>query len=153
MKLFSAGEALVLHKDAEKREKWENLKETNPILRGLTDLRRAYNEAENPVITSIRGVTDSVSSFLFDETEQAQVIKLFKMMDPSYNQEVFSRELREYIIPEVIDAYLSADKDSLKMWCGEAVSWLIFILLPMLIFIPRPLMFFGLHWIHILSKG
>lgn len=38
--------------------------------------------------------------------------------------EGFSRELREYIVPEVVDAYLSADKEALRMWCGEAVSGL-----------------------------
>jgi mitochondrial import inner membrane translocase subunit TIM44 len=111
----------VLHKDAEKMEKWGLLKETNPILRSLVGLRRAYDESENPVVSTIRGVTDTVGSFLFDETEQAQVIKLLKQIDPMFNQETFQRELREYIIPEVVDAYLSADKEALKMWCGEAV--------------------------------
>lgn len=98
------------------------LKETNPVLRSLFSLRRAYDESENPVISSIRGVTDSVSSFLFDETETAQVTRALRAIDPTYNPEVFQRELREYIIPEIIDAYLSADQESLKLWCGEAVS-------------------------------
>ncbi|KAK7686447.1 hypothetical protein QCA50_010671 [Cerrena zonata] len=34
--------------------------------------------------------------------------------------EHFERELREYIVPEVIDAYLTADQEALKAWCGEA---------------------------------
>jgi len=34
--------------------------------------------------------------------------------------EGFQKELREYIIPEVVDAYLGADGEALKMWCGEA---------------------------------
>lgn len=98
------------------------MKETNPVLKGIFDLRRAYDESENPVVSSLRGVTDSVGSFLFEETETAQVTRKLKDMDPTYNQEQFLRELREYIIPEVIDAYLSADKEVLKVWCGEAVS-------------------------------
>lgn len=116
---LEAGEALVLHKDAEKMEKWDMLKETNPVLRGVYGLKRQYEESENPLVASIRGVTDTVGSFLFDETEQAQVIKLLKIMDPSFDMETFQRELREYIVPEVVDAYLSADKESLKAWCGE----------------------------------
>ena len=36
--------------------------------------------------------------------------------------ESFERELREYIVPEVVDAYLSADREALEAWCGEAVS-------------------------------
>ena len=43
-------------------------------------------------------------------------------MDPMFSMETFPRELREYIIPEVVDAYLSADKEGLQRWCGEAVS-------------------------------
>ena len=48
-------------------------------------------------------------------------MRLMKALDPAFNRESFERELREYIIPEVVDAYLSADKESLKSWCGEAV--------------------------------
>jgi len=32
-----------------------------------------------------------------------------KILDPSFSMEAFKRELREYIVPEVVDAYLSAD--------------------------------------------
>ncbi len=116
-----AGQALVLHADAEKREKWEAMKETNPFLRQFVSAKKAWGESENPVISSIRGVTDSVSSFLFDETENAQVTRMLRAMDPGYNPETFQRELREYIIPELIDAYLSADQQALRLWCGEAV--------------------------------
>ena len=43
------------------------------------------------------------------------------MLDPSFSMESFERELREYIVPEVVDAYLSADNEALKSWCSEAV--------------------------------
>jgi hypothetical protein len=49
-----AGEALVLHKDAEKNERWDRMKQENPILRKLTNLRRAYDESENPFVSSMR---------------------------------------------------------------------------------------------------
>lgn len=49
--------------------------------------------------------------------------RMLRAMDPFFEREAFERELREYIIPEVVDAYLSADRESLKKWCGEAVSW------------------------------
>jgi len=97
------------------------MKETNPFLRKITELRQAYDESENPVISSVRTVTDTVGSW-FDENETAQVMRLMKNMDPSFNRETFERELREYIVPEVVDAYLSADQESLKAWCGEAVG-------------------------------
>jgi import inner membrane translocase subunit TIM44 len=45
-----------------------------------------------------------------------------KALDPAFNMEAFNRELREYIIPEVVEAYISGDGPTLKQWCGEAVS-------------------------------
>ncbi|KAG8924415.1 protein translocase subunit [Tulasnella sp. 419] len=115
----TAAGAMVLHKDSEKFERWERLKETNPVLRGISSVRKAYDESENPVVASMRSVTDFLGS-MFDENEMAQVTRAFRLMDPAFNMESFSRELREYIIPEVVDAYLSADKESLKLWCSEA---------------------------------
>jgi import inner membrane translocase subunit TIM44 len=69
----------------------------------------------------MRTVTETIGSW-FDENETAQVMRLMKHMDPSFNREGFERELREYIVPEVVDAYLSADQEALKAWCGEAVG-------------------------------
>ncbi|KAH9479418.1 Mitochondrial import inner membrane translocase subunit TIM44 [Psilocybe cubensis] len=114
-----AGEAMVLHKDSPRQEAWNKLKETNPVLRTLVSMRQAYDESENPIVSSVRSVTETVGSW-FDENETAQVMRLMKSMDPSFNRENFERELREYIVPEVVDAYLSADRESLQQWCGEA---------------------------------
>jgi import inner membrane translocase subunit TIM44 len=66
-------------------------------------------------------VTHTIGSW-FDENETAQVTRLMKAIDPSFEKESFERELREYIVPEVVDAYLAADQEALKAWCGEAVS-------------------------------
>jgi mitochondrial import inner membrane translocase subunit TIM44 len=119
---FRAGSALVLHKDSPRQEQWKQLKETNTILRAFTSMRQSYDESENPVISSLRSVTQTIGSW-FDENETAQVMRLMKALDPAFDRESFERELREYIVPEVVDAYLSADQEALKLWCGEAV-WL-----------------------------
>ncbi|KAJ6491445.1 import inner membrane translocase subunit tim44 [Mycena vitilis] len=114
-----AGSAMVLHKDSPRQEKWNRLKETNPVFRTLTSLRQAYDESENPVVASVRNVTETVGSW-FEENETAQVSRLMKNLDPLFTREGFERELREYIVPEVVDAYLTADQAALKAWCGEA---------------------------------
>ena len=72
-------------------------------------------------MSGVRSVTDTIGTF-FDENETAQATRILRAMDPAFNVEGFHRELREYIIPEVIDAYLSADREALQAWCGEAVS-------------------------------
>lgn len=97
------------------------MKETNPLFQKIVKLRQAYDESENVVVSSMRTVTETVGSW-FDENETAQVMRLMKNMDPSFSREAFERELREYIVPEVVDAYLSADQEALKAWCGEAVG-------------------------------
>lgn len=112
---------MVLHKDSPKQEAWNKLKETHPVLRTLVQLRQSYDESENPVVSSVRSVTETIGSW-FDENETAQVMRLMKSLDPTFNRESFERELREYIVPEIVDAYLSADQAALKTWCGEAVS-------------------------------
>ena len=89
----------------------------------MVSLRQAYDESENPVVSTVRSVTDTIGSW-FDENETAQVMRLMKSMDPAFNREGFERDLREYIVPEVVDAYLSADQEALKAWCGEAVRTL-----------------------------
>ncbi|CAE6417278.1 unnamed protein product, partial [Rhizoctonia solani] len=113
-----AGSAMVLHKDAGKYEKWEEMKQTNPVLRTFASWKAAYDESENPVVSGVRSVTTTIGSW-FDETETAQVTRVMRLMDPTFNMESFIRELREYIIPEVVDAYLSADREGLQQWCGE----------------------------------
>ena len=78
-------------------------------------------------MSSLRSVTSTVASW-FDENETARVLRTMKILDPSFSMEAFERELREYIVPEVVDAYLSADNEALKAWCSEAVRLLIFFL-------------------------
>ncbi|KAH9943808.1 mitochondria import inner membrane translocase TIM44 subunit [Amylocystis lapponica] len=115
----AAGSALVLHKDSPRREAWERLKETNAVLRSLAALRQSYDESEHPVVASVRSVTQTIGGW-FDENETAHVQRSMKSMDPTFTLESFERELREYIVPEVVDAYLSADREALREWCGEA---------------------------------
>ncbi|KIJ55358.1 hypothetical protein M422DRAFT_23956, partial [Sphaerobolus stellatus SS14] len=114
-----AGASVVIHKDAAKTEKWEILKQTNPFLKKIGELQQKFNESENPVVASLRGVTSTIGGW-FDENETAQVTRQMRYMDPNFDMESFSRELREYIVPEIVDAYLSADREALQMWCSEA---------------------------------
>ncbi|THV05567.1 TIM44 subunit of mitochondria import inner membrane translocase [Dendrothele bispora CBS 962.96] len=113
-----AGSSVVLHKDSPRQERWNQLKETNPVLRKFVELRQSYDESENPLVSSVRSVTETIGSW-FEENENAQVVKLMKTLDPTFSTESFERELREYIVPEVVDAYLSADQEALRAWCGE----------------------------------
>ena len=105
----NAGQAMVLHKDSPRQERWNRLKETNPLLRAFGNLRTQFDESENPLVASVRSVTQTIGGW-FDENETATVTRMMRLMDPTFDRESFERELREYIVPEVVDAYLSADR-------------------------------------------
>jgi len=115
----SAGSSVVLHEDAISQEKWETLKAKNPLFRTMASLRQSFESSEHPIVSGMRSMSETVSSW-FDENEMAKVIRMMRVLDPGFQMDVFQRELREYIIPEVVDAYLSADKEALQTWCGEA---------------------------------
>lgn len=85
----------------------------------LFSLKETYNESDNPLILTARSISDKIAGF-FAENETARVIKKFREMDPSFQLEPFLREMREYILPEVLDAYVKGDIETLKLWLSDA---------------------------------
>ncbi len=115
-----AGEALVFHSTANevKESRFKSIT-PKPVADALAQMKEAYAESDNAVISTMRAVTSTVGRF-FDETETAKVNRHFKELDPSFNSEAFLKDLREYIVPELVDAYVNADQPTLKAWCSEA---------------------------------
>ncbi|KAI9834646.1 MAG: hypothetical protein M1826_000048 [Phylliscum demangeonii] len=114
-----AGTNITLHKDAAWKESWRDFKDSSRVMQSLFSLKSSYQESENPFICTARGISDRVAGF-FAENETARVIKKFREMDPSFQLEPFLRDLREYILPEVLDAYVKGDVDTLKLWLSSA---------------------------------
>ncbi|PWN44395.1 Tim44-domain-containing protein [Ceraceosorus guamensis] len=115
----NAGEALVLRQEAGFKRAWSDFKDSNFLFRKMGEAREAYDESENPFVERLRGITETVGGW-FAENETARVVGAFKMMEPSFTLDAFTRELREYVIPEIIDSYHSASRGLLRQWCGEA---------------------------------
>jgi import inner membrane translocase subunit TIM44 len=88
-------------------------------MRSLFNMKNTYEESENPIISTARSISDRVAGF-FAENETAMVIKKFREMDPSFQLEPFLRDMREYILPEVLDAYVKGDVETLKLWLSAA---------------------------------
>lgn len=82
-------------------------------------MKQTYEESENPLISTARSISDRVAGF-FAENETAMVIKKFREIDPNFQLEPFLRDLREYILPEVLDAYVKGDVETLKVWLSAA---------------------------------
>jgi len=115
----NAGTNLTLHKDAAWKEAWRDFRDSNKFVQGVFGMKEVYNESENPLISTARSITDRVAGW-FAENETAQVIKKIRTMDPGFQVEPFLRDLREYILPEVLDAYVKGDTATLKLWLSEA---------------------------------
>ncbi|KAI9886727.1 MAG: pre-tRNA nuclear export protein [Watsoniomyces obsoletus] len=115
----NAGTNVTLHKDAAWKESWRDFKESSRLMQSIFTLKSTYNESENPLISTARSISDRVAGF-FAENETARVIKRFREMDPAFQIEPFLREMREYILPEVLDAYVKGDIETLKLWLSAA---------------------------------
>lgn len=118
-----AGTALVAT-DIEAKEslgeKVQDFRQRTFIGRAIHQLKnKLWNENENPLIVFLRKITNKVGGF-FAETETAKVIGQFKLLDPGFTSEGFTRQLRDYIIPEVLEAYAKGDEKTLKKWFSEA---------------------------------
>ncbi|EFY85667.1 mitochondrial inner membrane translocase subunit TIM44, putative [Metarhizium acridum CQMa 102] len=115
----NAGTNITLHKDAAWKEAWRDFRDTNKFVQGIFTMKGRYEESENPLISTARSITDRIGGF-FAENETALVIKKFRSMDPAFQVEPFLQELREYILPEVLDAYVKGDTETLKLWLSAA---------------------------------
>ena len=115
----SAGTNVTLHKDSAWKESWNKFKDNSKLMQSLFAMRNTYEESENPLISTARSISDRVAGF-FAENETAMVIKKFREMDPTFQIEPFLRDMREYILPEVLDAYVKGDVETLKLWLSAA---------------------------------
>jgi import inner membrane translocase subunit TIM44 len=88
-------------------------------MQGLFNMQSAYKESDNPLVSTARSISDRITGF-FAENETAMVIKRFREMDPNFQLEPFLTEMREYILPEVLDAYVKGDVETLKLWLSAA---------------------------------
>lgn len=95
------------------------IKPNSAIGKFMLVLREKWEEAENPLLVLIRTIINKVSG-LFAETEAARVVKEFKALDPNFTSIAFQKQLREYIVPEVVEAYIQGDEATLKNWLSEA---------------------------------
>ncbi|KAF2276024.1 TIM44 subunit of mitochondria import inner membrane translocase [Westerdykella ornata] len=115
----NAGTNVTLHKDAKYKEIWREFKDNSRLMQGLFNMQATYKESDNPLISTARSISDRITGF-FAENETAMVIKKFREMDPNFQLEPFLTEMREYILPEVLDAYVKGDIEVLKLWLSAA---------------------------------
>ncbi|WFD29085.1 protein translocase subunit [Malassezia sp. CBS 17886] len=113
-----AGQALVVAEGGGQSQ-WQDFRDNSPFMRRMNEWHEQYQESDHPVVERLRGVTNTVASW-FEENETVQVVRALRELDPKFTMTGFSLELREYVVPEVLDAYHGAQRHLLRQWCGEA---------------------------------
>lgn len=116
---FSAGTNITLHKDAAWKESWREFRQTSKFFNKLDGMKSVYEQSDNPLVSTARVWADTIGGF-FAENETARVIKKLREMDTSFQLEPFLTEMREYILPEVLEAYVKGDLPVLKQWLSAA---------------------------------
>lgn len=115
----NAGTNVTLHKDSAWKESWKSFRDNSPLMTRVFGLGTSYRESENPLISTARSIGDKFAGF-FAENETAQVIKKFREMDPTFQLEPWLQDMRTYILPEVLEAYVTGDTETLKLWLSAA---------------------------------
>ncbi|WFC94666.1 protein translocase subunit [Malassezia brasiliensis] len=115
----NAGADLVLAPESAQPSRWNPFGEGSAVRRRLSEWNEQYQESEHPFVERLRGVTNTVASW-FEENETVQVVRAIKQLDPSFTLAQFSTDLREYVIPEVLDAFHAGQRQLLRQWCGDA---------------------------------
>ncbi|KAF2859852.1 TIM44 subunit of mitochondria import inner membrane translocase [Piedraia hortae CBS 480.64] len=114
-----AGTSVQPHRDAAWKESWNEFRTNSPLMQRLDGLKSVYRESDNALISTARSISDRVSGW-FGESETARVIRKFREMDAGFQLEPFLNDMRSYILPEVLEAYVKGDLDTLKLWLSPA---------------------------------
>lgn len=120
----NAGANVVLHKDSKWKEAWDGFKTSNPMVQGVFSMRRRYEESDNAMANTARFLTDKLTDLfgpMFEETEHGATIAEIREIDPTFTVEEFMKEAREFMIPEILEAYIEWDEKTLKEWCSDSV--------------------------------
>lgn len=122
-----AGSSVVMHKDSTLSQAWKKFKDTNPVMQNLDTLKSKYESSDNLVAVYLHRFQDSIRG-MFAENEHAQVMREIRMIDPNFEVERWLREVQQYIIPEVLDAFMRGDLETLRLWCSDGVRLFLFLL-------------------------
>lgn len=124
----SAGANVVLHKDSKWRESWNQFKDSNPVMQNMLNMRRRYEESDNVLLNTSRVLMDRMRDMfgtVMEESEHAHTIAEIREHDPSFTVDRFMKDAREFMIPEVLEAFVDWNRNELKQWCSASVMSLL----------------------------
>merc|ERR1712059_93857 len=112
-----------LHKDSRFSQSWQKFKDSNPVVNKFVDYRVKFEESDNPVVRGARLLTDKVQDIfgtVFTRTELSETLTEIVKMDPHFQKEHFLKDCEVDIIPNILEAIVRGDLETLEDWCYEA---------------------------------
>ena len=84
----------------------------------IEDVREVYETSQAPIMWHVRDIGDNITA----DSDEAIAMGELKKMDPNFTVPGFLEEMENYMIPEVVSAYLKADVEVLRGVCeGNAL--------------------------------
>ncbi|KAL3895838.1 MAG: hypothetical protein SGCHY_004457 [Lobulomycetales sp.] len=114
----NAGEEVVLHSDSRVQNGWAKFSEKSYVIQGLLNAKKTIDQSSNPILDRLRSAFTPSERV---ESEEAKVVRAFRMVDPRFSLDAWMRTATEFYIPDVIDAITRGDLASLKPWASESV--------------------------------
>lgn len=83
----------------------------------IEDAKEFWETSQNPVVYALSGVWDNMTG----ETEEGICVTEILKLDPGFEKEEWSEEVRVNVVPDIIKAHLTGDTDFLAEHLGEGV--------------------------------
>ena len=83
----------------------------------IDDAKEFWETSQNPVVYALSGVWDNMTG----ETEEGICVTEILKLDPGFEKEEWSEEVRVNVVPDIIKAHLTGDTDFLAEHLGEGV--------------------------------
>lgn len=83
----------------------------------IEDAKEFWETSQNPVVYAMSGVWDNMTG----ETEEGICVTEILKLDPGFEKEEWSEEIRVNVVPDIIKAHLTGDTDFLAEHLGEGV--------------------------------
>jgi len=113
---------MVLHKDAKWFQAFQNFKDNNQYVNKLFDYKTQYDESDNPIVRTARGLTERLGSMfggIFKSTEMSEVLTEIVKVEPTFSLDEFLKRVQYDIVPNVMEALSQGEMEILKDWCTE----------------------------------
>eukprot|EP01035_Chromulina_nebulosa_P019863 gene19863-25815_t len=90
---------------------------TETVKDKIEDIREIWETSQNPIIYTLSGVWENMTS----ETEEAMTVSTIKKLDKNFRKDEWAEETKDKLAAPLIKSHLQGDIKEWKSWLGEGV--------------------------------